>query len=141
MWLVNRTLTEFLDTINPGADHVINTELIGSTAILGEGADIDVLVYSPVIASDNVISRSLWHTLVEDKGWDSPVDNPYTDGDLMAYRYGAVNLIVCLEESGYIERVRAKEVCVYLESKVPGLMKDKTLRVDVHRIIRGQSVG
>ena len=102
---------------------VAYASLVGSTAVLGEGADVDLLV---------MLEQGVKH-----KGWKAReesipcLDNTYEgSGDFSASRAGVFNYIVVDDQELYSGWLAAGEVCKYLQ------LKDKAQRIAVHRIVR-----
>lgn len=97
--------------------------LVGSTYILGEGADIDVLVLTAMPLQEAI-------RIAEEEDFTPDVDEVYTDAPFLSMRNGDVNLILT-EDDGLVHRfVAAARVCRLLK------VQDKDLRIALHQIIR-----
>lgn len=98
----------------------IEASLVGSTYILGEGNDVDIMW----LVSDYQEATRL---LIKD-GYE--YDKDYEDDRFASLRKGEVNVIVTAEEERYRNTLIAAEVCKYLK------VAERDDRIAVHRIIR-----
>lgn len=96
--------------------------LVGSTFILGKGADVDVLLL--VSSTLNALHK------VQNAGYAPDCTTHYAGADFHSLRKGDVNLI--LTESGSYFRgfVKAAKVCKLLK------VADKPMRIAIHDLIR-----
>lgn len=98
----------------------MEASLVGSTYILGEGNDVDIMW----LVSDYQEATRL---LIKD-GYE--YDKDYEDDRFASLRKGEVNVIVTAEGLRYRNTLIAAEVCKYLK------VWERDDRIAVHRIIR-----
>lgn len=101
--------------------------LVGSTYILGQGADVDVLV--------RVADMKSFAQRLEAEGWIREGNASYPVGDFISMRKDDFNLLLVEEEKYFNAWKLAAEVCKALK------LHFKDDRVLVHRVVRdGETV-
>lgn len=116
---------------------IIETEIdvVGSIAIVGEGLDLDLLVYT---AGSIPQAKELLLAAGYERSTGVSVTNPDAPGKFASYRKDDVNVLLTDDEDYQIGFLRAVEVCRYLKLGEPD---DKAKRIILHRIIRdGRSI-
>jgi hypothetical protein len=103
---------------------VLGMYLVGSTAIYGSGADIDLLVL--------VTDRDIALTELKTHGW--VMDGSYPGDDFTSVRKDSVNLIITHHSWMVTAFVVATDTMKALAAHVPA--SDKPTRLEVHRVIR-----
>ncbi len=99
----------------------------GSTAIYGEGVDLDFLIWSPLIDVTTVKT-------LEAAGFVRDSDADY--GDFVSLRKGDINAVLCLEKAYFEGSVAGVRVCQFLAER--GIRLDKKDRIRIHEITRGE---
>lgn len=98
------------------------TAAVGSTYILGQGADIDILVLVP--------NRFQFANRMEKDGWVLEGAAHYPDNDFTSVRQGKYNVLITSDASWFARFKTAAEVCKALR------LEDKEQRILVHSIVR-----
>lgn len=113
-----------------GVKGYLEHQTVGSTYILGSGKDKDVL-----ILVDNAVASRQWFI---EQGWECESDTrpEYDDAKFYSLRQGDNNALITADKHYYARFLAAAEVCKYLAGlKYPGI-KDRVVRVMIHKIVR-----
>lgn len=103
--------------------------LAGSTYIIGEGNDLDVLVY-PAGNAD------LYETRLVEAGYVLCSSEEYPDDKFSAWRKGDINVMMVYDKAYYDSWRRASILCRLINMGMLSLdMTDRVARVEMHRVV------
>lgn len=107
-----------------GVKGYIKHQLVGSTYILGEGKDKDML-----ILVENAVAARSWFI---QQGWvcESDTSSKYDNAKFYSLRKDKNNALLVADEDYYNRFITAAEVCKYLK------LESREARVAVHGIVR-----
>lgn len=104
-------------------------QLVGSTYIMGQGKDIDMLF--------KVESLSEASEFLRRKGWDAESEAyELSNQQFMSFRAGNVNVLVTHDDEFFGGFLGAAEVCKYLRLRGYLDIGQRDVRVAIHAIVR-----
>ena len=118
--------TELKDLLGPDVEVLP----YGSTAIFGDGEDLDYLVWAP----DTLKVLSTLHS----HGYIPDCAPGYDASDFTSVRKGSVNVIVCSSKEWYNKSAYACAVCKCMASAGWLSPSNKRHRVAIHEAIKGE---
>lgn len=133
--------TPISDLINITREHEM--QLVGSTAINGEGEDIDIAVKA--IINDNFTqsdARELVGELAQAGctiGGGGHYDIGALEDQFTSLKRGRYNLLLCFNERAWNRFTKGRDACILLKNLGVD-MSDKQVRVAVHALAAGMSL-
>jgi len=106
----------------------------GSTYFFGKGKDIDICVFTTLPLIEAVDKLDL-------DGWVAEFGEAYSlpDSDWCSLRKGKYNILLHTSADKFDKMKKAAEVCKYLADKRILEPDDKAARIQIHKIIRGET--
>ena len=112
----------------------IEHNLAGSTAILGNGADVDYMV----LVDEGHLTDAVGY--LRGQGYVEDCVGCRYKGDFRSLRNGIVNVIVFEDDRMYYERVAAFRIARYLHQSGILPMTSKAVRVALHQVASGEAI-
>lgn len=112
-------------------------QLVGSTAVVGEGQDYDVIVAINGLNDSDV--RELWNHLVNVLGYKPGGSAAEWAGGYESLKLGAINLLLCDTLDTYNKWLSSHNLVKWLHDNY-GICADKAVRIKVHQHVMGEVI-